>query len=112
MTPEEQRFWERCTFRQFAVLMLRLQALWLFFNALVEATYLPRYFTRWRQVSRFAPLTSDTQHELAWHVFRVILHVAAGLLIIQHAPKLLNWLIRDWLPTQPEETPEQPAQRP
>ena len=28
ISPQEQRFWERMTFRQFAIFLLRLQALW------------------------------------------------------------------------------------
>src|SRR5271168_5305684 len=31
ISPEEQRFWERMTFRQFAVFLIRLQAVWLLF---------------------------------------------------------------------------------
>jgi hypothetical protein len=48
ISPEEQRFWERMTFRQFAILIVRLQAVWLLFYAVIDATYLPGYFTRAR----------------------------------------------------------------
>ena len=43
ISPEEQRFWERMTFRQFAVFLIRLQALWLLFSALIDAIYLAEY---------------------------------------------------------------------
>src|SRR6266542_2183773 len=56
ISPEEQRFWERMTFRQFAILMVRLQALWFLFYAVLDATYLPRYFSRARGITSFAPL--------------------------------------------------------
>src|ERR1043165_9512190 len=43
---EERRFWEQITFRQFAILLVRLQAVWILFSGLVYATYLPSYFHR------------------------------------------------------------------
>ena len=43
ISPEEQRFWERMTFRQFAVFLIRLQALYLFVEAINYATYLLDY---------------------------------------------------------------------
>ena len=42
ISTEEQRFWERMTFRQFAILIIRVQAVWLLFDAVVEGTYLSR----------------------------------------------------------------------
>ena len=45
ISPEEQQFWERMTFRQFAIFLIRLQALWLFFYAVIDASYLTDYLT-------------------------------------------------------------------
>src|SRR6266478_6535209 len=56
ISPEERRFWERMTFRQFAILTVRLQAVWLLFYAVIDVTYLPRYFTRVRGTSSYSPL--------------------------------------------------------
>src|SRR5437870_5231560 len=53
ISPAERHFWERMTFRQFAILMVRLQAVWLLFYAVVDVTYLPRYFVRIRTSSYF-----------------------------------------------------------
>ena len=43
ITPDEWRYWNRMTFRQFAVFIVRLAALWCFFEAALEATTLVEY---------------------------------------------------------------------
>jgi hypothetical protein len=59
MSREEQRFWERMTFRQFTILFLKLQAVWLLFSAAVDVTYLPPYFTRFIQGSPYTARSSE-----------------------------------------------------
>src|SRR6476619_2456358 len=54
VTPAERRFWERATFREFAVLFIRIQALWLFFYAVVDLTYLPRYVSRFHEAYSYS----------------------------------------------------------
>jgi ribosomal protein L40E len=54
MSPEGQRFWERMTFRQFTILFLRLQAVWLLFYAAIDVTYLPPYFIRLNEASSYS----------------------------------------------------------
>src|SRR5262249_20284153 len=49
MNPQEMRFWQRMTRRQLALLIVRLQAVWLFFYAFVDLTYLPRYLAKWTE---------------------------------------------------------------
>src|SRR6478735_5146488 len=56
ISNEERRFWEQMTFKQFAVLMIQLQAIWLLFNAVIDVTYLPRYFRGTDSLSAFTPL--------------------------------------------------------
>jgi len=97
VSPQEIRFWERMTFRQFAVLMIRLQALWLLFNAAVDVTYLPRYLSRWFEGSSYSVVSTELKRELALAIFRIVLHVVAALLVIQHAERLLSWLVKDWV---------------
>ena len=91
ISPEEQRFWERMTFRQFAIFIIRLQSLWILFNGLVYATYLPRYlYTR-------TPWTLLTFFE----VFRIALHIAAAFLCIRFADRIVSWFVKDTIPKQP-----------
>ncbi len=85
------------TFRQFGILIIRLQALWLLFAAAVDLTYLPRYVTRWFEGSSYATVSGDLKRDLALAVFRIVLHVAAAFLVIQYAERLLSWLVKDWV---------------
>ncbi|MGH7972137.1 MAG: hypothetical protein ACREIC_25770, partial [Limisphaerales bacterium] len=87
---EEQRFWERMTFRQFAALFLRLQAIWLLWYAALELTNIPAYIERsYAGVIHFSPGAFRI-------ILRVILHVAAAVAVIQYAERILSWLVRDW----------------
>src|SRR5437762_3033025 len=62
ISPAEQRFWERMTFREFAILIVRLQALWLLFPVVVELTYLPGYLSTFFPASRFDVLPPELKH--------------------------------------------------
>ena len=102
ITHDEKRFWERMTFRQFAVLMIRLQALWLFFYAAVDATYLPRYLVRSRLLSNSGARQLDFDSFLA--LIRIILHIAAGVFLILYAEKVLSWMVKDLVIKAPLDT--------
>ena len=93
----ERRLWERMTFREFALLFLRIQALWLLFNAVVDVTYLPRYVSRWAQALSHTASSVELGRELFWLIFRIVLHVAAALALIQYGERLLSWLVKDWV---------------
>ncbi len=108
-SPQEIRFWERMTFRQFAVLMIRLQALWLLFNAAIDLTYLPRYLSRWLEGSSYSVVSIELKRELALAIFRIVLHVVAALLVIQHAERLLSWLVKDWVAKHPPDPSPEPT---
>jgi hypothetical protein len=105
VTPlDEQRFWERMTFRQFAALFLRLQALWLLWYAALDLIYIPEYVGH--SYTGGIYLTAGAYR---W-ILRLILHVAAAIAVIQYAEKIISWLVRDWIRNQPSETtPEPPA---
>jgi hypothetical protein len=96
MSAAEQRFWERMTFRQFTILFLRLQAVWLLWNAVIDITYLPPYFVRPSPYLRF-------QLGLTFFLslLRVVLNVAAALFVLQYSERIVSWFARDWIPTQP-----------
>jgi hypothetical protein len=104
VTPlEEQRFWERMTFRQFAALFLRLQALWLLWYAVLDLTYLPQYFGR-SYVGGIYLLPGAFRF-----IVRLLAHVAAAVAVIQYADRILSWLVRDWIRNQPPELAPEPT---
>ncbi len=92
ISPAEQSFWERMTFRQFAVFLIRLQCLWLLFYAVIDATYLTDYL---RPYAHFTP------H--AWMiVVRVVLHVALAVICLRYADRIISWFVKDIIPRPPK----------
>jgi hypothetical protein len=98
-SPREQQFWERMTFRQFAILIVRLQALWLFFNAVLDVTYVPNYITFHSSAYRSSLLIASGLYTL---LLRILLNIVAGVLVIQKTEKLLSWMVKDCVSEQPE----------
>ncbi|HEV7925722.1 MAG TPA: hypothetical protein VGR14_10215 [Verrucomicrobiae bacterium] len=96
MSPEEQQFWERMTFRQFTILLLRLQALWLVFDAVVEVTYLPPYFVGFNALSTYASRSPALGLGFFLALLRIILHVAAALALVMYSERVVSWFARDW----------------
>jgi len=91
ISPEEQRFWERMTFRQFAIFLIRLQAFWLLFNALIEATYLLEYVTPGFHLT-----------PRGWFVaFRTALHVVLAVICLRYADRIVSWFVKDIIPKLP-----------
>ena len=109
VSPEERGFWERMTFRQFAVLIVRLQALWLLFYAVVDVTYLPRYFIGLHRASSFAAASPEFRLDLFLLILRIIMHVAAAVALIQYAERVLSWLVKDSIPKSPPNKSLQPT---
>ena len=107
LSPEERSFWERMTFRQFAILMVRLQAVWFLFYAVIDVTYLPRYFPRPRGTSSYySPLYTQMSLDQFLAIFRIILNVAAAVALIQCAERVIRWLVKDSFVKQTPETVE------
>ena len=94
ISPQEQRFWERMTFRQFAVFIIRLQALWLIFYAFIEATYLLPYLSPGQHFTTYALLI----------VLRGGLHLTLAIICIRHADRIVSWFVKDLIPKSPRET--------
>jgi hypothetical protein len=101
-----RRFWERMTFRQFVVLFMRLQAVWLLWYAAIDLTYLPDFLR-----AGFAGVYIDPVVKLDFFLLllRIILHVAAAVAVIRYADGLVNWLVRDWIRNQPPNTALEPT---
>ena len=90
ISPEEQQFWERMTFRHFAIFLIRLQSLWLFLSALVDASYVAEYLM---PGIRFTPHAKML-------VVRTALYIAAGILCLRYADRIISWMVKDILPKQ------------
>jgi hypothetical protein len=98
---DEQRFWERMTFRQFAALWVRLQAIWLLFNGLLEMTYLPSYINYSYLGGIY--INPGARFGFFLMILRILLHVAAAVALIQFAEKIVSWFIKDWIRNQPDD---------
>ena len=93
----EQRFWEHMTFRHFGVLIIRLQAAWFLFYAVLDATYVPSYVVR---ITSIFSMPHFYQPGLSAFLalFRVILHIVMAVLCITCAESILSWLVRHMIP--------------
>ena len=97
ISPAEARFWEQMTFRQFAIFIIRLQAIWFLFYAVDVATYLPSYFARLHET--FA--SPDVRRAFVLALFRVLWHVAGAVVCIRYADRIVSWFVRDIIPKPP-----------
>jgi len=101
ISPAEQRFWERMTFREFAILMVRLQALWILFPVIIELTYLPGYLSTFFPASRFDVLPPELKHTFYLALLRIGLRVVVAVAAFCYAERLLSWLVRESVAKQP-----------
>ena len=88
ISPEEQRFWDRMTFRHFAVFIIRLQALWFFFDAIMDVTYLAEYLTPYVHLTLHAKMI----------VVRIALYLVGSVVCIRFADPIASWFIKDMVP--------------
>ena len=100
ISKAEQHFWERMTFREFAIVIVRLQALWILFPAIVELTYLPGYLSAIFPAERFNLLPPDMRHSFELALLRIALRVIVTVLVFQNADRLLSWLAKDLVSKQ------------
>jgi len=99
ISPEEQRFWERMTFRQFAIFFIRLQSLWLLFNAVIDASYLVEYLTPYLHLTLHAKML----------VVRVALHIAFAVLCLRYADRIVSWFVKDVIPKMSPVAAQEPT---
>ena len=113
ISPAEKRFWERMTFRQFAILMVRLQAVWLLFNIGLDSTSLLSYFNFSSPSASYFTMSSAQKFTLFLLILRIILRFALIVFLIQKAEVILSWLVKDFVQEQPavpeEKTPDAKA---
>ena len=108
ISPEEQRFWQRMTFRQFGVFFIRMQAIWLFFNAILDVTFLVPYLNRLSDILSGSPGPDygTLRNSFFLEVCRLLLNVAGGIACIQFADQIVSWLIKDMLPKRTATSPD------
>ena len=99
VSPEEQRFWERMTFRQFAIFLIRLQALWMLFTAAIDVTYLLEYLVPDGHFTRYS----------FYIMVRVVVHIAFAIICIRYADRIVSWFVRDIIPKTPPNTALEPT---
>jgi hypothetical protein len=87
---EEKNFWDNMTFKQFAVFIVRLQAVWFIFYFFVELTYLPTFIARVPESTFRHSDFSDARHSLFLLIIRILLHAAAALFLIQRAETVVG----------------------
>src|SRR5579883_1456893 len=64
ISPEEKQLWERMNFRQFAILMIRLQAVWLLFDAAMQIPYILRYTLQLSDAHSYS--VAAIKHDIFW----------------------------------------------
>jgi hypothetical protein len=101
MSPGEERFWEKMNFRQFAVLTVRLQAIWMVFDGVLSATNLQTYFSRMHDMFSEYGDHSGMKHLFFWAIFRVFWHLAGAIICIRYADRIISWLVKDMIPKPP-----------
>jgi len=94
MSAEEQRFWAHLTLRDFAILIVRLQALWVLFPVIAELTYLPGYLSVIFPARRFDLLPPDMKQTFYLALLRIVLRAGVGIGAFVYADRLLSWLAR------------------
>ena len=103
ISPEEQRFWERMTFRQLAILFIRFQSIWFLTYAFDEAIFMPSYVSRLHSaVSALA--VADASRAIWGLVLRMICHIATAIAVFRYADRIASWLVRDKITNQPPVT--------
>jgi hypothetical protein len=103
ISPEEWRYWNRMTFRQFAVVIVRLAALWCFFEAVLELVSIVRYTLTLPYMLSTSRYGSPFGMDFYVFVLRVGIRVVAGFLLIFNGEKILSWLVKDGVQRQPPE---------
>lgn len=94
-SAEEQKVWDKMTFQRFAILFIRIEALWLLLYVIFDSTYLVRNFIKLVQSSHY--MAEQIRIDIFWEMLRILLHVAAAVFLIQKAEKILSWLVKDWV---------------
>jgi hypothetical protein len=87
---------ENTTLRRFVVALIRIQALWMFFYAFYYGlSYLPTYFRNFHSAIPDSAYYTEAKFSLLMEFFRILIHIVAGILILQYTRPLLDYLLKD-----------------
>jgi hypothetical protein len=111
MSSSERHFWEKMTFRQVAILIIRIQAVDLFIRAIEYSTVLPSYFRRFNDTFLGAEGHAAARESLAYLLLKMALFAAAGLACLQFSEAILRWFVKDLIPNRTSESSIDPAER-
>jgi hypothetical protein len=107
ISPAEQHFWQRMTFRQFTIVFIRFQSLFFLAYAIEDATYLIMDISSLHNLSGLG--YSDERHYVFWRLFTLLWHLAAFIACIRYADRIASWLIKDIIPKSPPNTALEPT---
>jgi hypothetical protein len=96
-------------FRQFAVFIVRIQGVWILFDILGYITYLATYWGRLHGMFLTHGEYSAERTAFLWELFRVAYHLAAGILCLRYADRIVSWLVKDIVPKLQPNTSPAPA---
>jgi hypothetical protein len=105
ISPEEKRFWEKMTFRQLALVLTRLQALFFFFYATLDVTYLPGYLRGTTGYKSYTPLYLQVSLTQYLALLRIVMNVCMGLALALWSERILSWLVKDLVSPLPADSP-------
>ncbi len=109
ISPAEQQFWRGITHRQFAVVLVRMQAIWFLFYTVYAMTSLPSYFPDFHEIFAANRLRPVMDTRAFMEVLRIVMNLAAGLACIQYADRIVSWLVRDMVSSGPPSPPTEPV---
>jgi hypothetical protein len=90
--PAEKSFWDHMDFHQCAVVIIRVEALWLLFNALLLATHLPPYFD---VVGGSLSVVPGLEFSMSLDVLRIVLSVAVAIVCFKYSARIVRWFFHD-----------------
>ena len=90
----ERLFWDRLTLKDFAILIVKVQALWVLFPVLVDLTYLPGYLSAFFPARRFDFIPQEMKQTFYLAILRIVLRAMVGIGVFVNAEILLNWVAR------------------
>jgi hypothetical protein len=89
ISKAEKAFWQRMTFRQFGLLIVRIQSLWLLFDAAYSLTYFVAYLQRGARIASVSGISSTFGLDIFMSAARVILPVAGAIFLITQSELVL-----------------------
>jgi hypothetical protein len=85
----------------FGLLIVRIQSLWLLFDAAYSLTYFVAYLQRGARIASVSGISSTFGLDIFMSAARVILPVAGAIFLITQSELVLTWLVKDMVTNEP-----------